>query len=86
MLQNLSAMSKEEKLTVFLRSSIACSGVGVTLFSAYVIIRYGQELWRTGDISILSRTEMAPLTAVCFLLLGTAAICGALLWKQRGNE
>ena len=71
-----------ERTVVILRSAIACSGISVTLISFSVILSYAHEMWITGSMAALARTEMSPEAAICFFFMGIAAICGALLWRN----
>jgi hypothetical protein len=82
------ALSLIERLIVILRSIIACSGISIMLISASVMLIYVHEIIETGTLAALQRTEMAPMTAVCFFFTGLACVAGAILWtmRARGND
>ncbi len=71
-----------ERSLVILRSILGACGICLTLISASVLISYAIEIWHTGSIAALYRTEMAPATAMCFLIGGVALIAIAILWKR----
>jgi hypothetical protein len=53
------------------------------LIAASVMSLYLKEVLMDGSMAALYRTDMAPMTAVCFFLMGLAAVCGALLWRTQ---
>lgn len=73
------------RTVTLLRTIMASSGIGISLISASVVFGYVFELLHNGGMQSLQRTEMAPHTAICFLLTGVALVAMALhrsFWRD----